>query len=56
MWRASTRSKGLVDLGAVCSRLGGGGHRFAAGFSSNEAPEEIVESIIAAIDVSLKTA
>ena len=56
VWRASTRSKGLVDLGAVCSRLGGGGHRFAAGFSSNEAPEEIVESIIAAIDVSLKTA
>ena len=32
--RVSTRSKGLVDLGAVCTSLGGGGHRFAAGFTS----------------------
>lgn len=30
----STRSKGAVDVGAVCVALGGGGHRFAAGFTS----------------------
>ena len=33
-YKVSTRSKGAVDVGAVCTRLGGGGHRFAAGFTS----------------------
>ena len=32
--KVSTRSKGAIDVGEVCSRLGGGGHRFAAGFTS----------------------
>lgn len=32
--KVSTRSKGQVDVGQVCVRLGGGGHRFAAGFTS----------------------
>jgi phosphoesterase RecJ-like protein len=32
--KVSTRSKGAVDVGAVCVSLGGGGHRFAAGFTS----------------------
>lgn len=34
--KVSTRSKGAVDVGAVCVGLGGGGHRFAAGFTSHE--------------------
>ena len=34
LWKISTRSKGAVDVGAVCVALGGGGHRFAAGFTS----------------------
>jgi phosphoesterase RecJ-like protein len=34
--KVSTRSKGQVDVGAVCTALGGGGHRFAAGFTSYE--------------------
>lgn len=33
-YKVSTRSKGTVDVGAVCAALGGGGHRFAAGFTS----------------------
>jgi phosphoesterase RecJ-like protein len=33
-WKVSTRSRGAVDVGAVCASLGGGGHRFAAGFTS----------------------
>ena len=33
-FKVSTRSKGAVDVGAVCTSLGGGGHRFAAGFTS----------------------
>ncbi|MCW2601644.1 MAG: hypothetical protein JWM02_3473 [Frankiales bacterium] len=32
--KVSTRSKGAVDVGAVCAALGGGGHRFAAGYTS----------------------
>ena len=34
--RVSTRSKGAVDLGAVCGALGGGGHRSAAGYTSTD--------------------
>lgn len=34
-WVVSTRSKGEVDVGAVCVSLGGGGHRFAAGFTGS---------------------
>jgi bifunctional oligoribonuclease and PAP phosphatase NrnA len=32
-WQVSARSKSLVDVGAVCSALGGGGHARAAGFT-----------------------
>ncbi len=41
VWKMSVRSKGAVDVGAVCTALGGGGHRFAAGISSS-APLETV--------------
>ena len=33
-FRVSTRSRGATDVGAVCSALGGGGHKLAAGFTS----------------------
>jgi bifunctional oligoribonuclease and PAP phosphatase NrnA len=32
--KVSMRSKGRVDVGTMCVALGGGGHRFAAGFTS----------------------
>lgn len=35
-WAVSVRSKGRVDVGAVCVGLGGGGHRFAAGYTSRD--------------------
>jgi phosphoesterase RecJ-like protein len=44
-WRVSTRSKGAVDVGAVCTALGGGGHRFAAGFSTSEAPAVVLDRL-----------
>lgn len=53
VWRVSTRSKGKVDLGQVCIGLGGGGHRFAAGFSSTDTPERIIEVLIEAIEVGV---
>ena len=33
IWQVSVRSKALIDVGKVCSELGGGGHARAAGFS-----------------------
>jgi phosphoesterase RecJ-like protein len=35
-WRVSMRSRGTVDVGSVCIALGGGGHRHAAGFTSQQ--------------------
>jgi bifunctional oligoribonuclease and PAP phosphatase NrnA len=35
-YRVSARSKGRADVGAVCTALGGGGHRLAAGFTTKE--------------------
>jgi bifunctional oligoribonuclease and PAP phosphatase NrnA len=39
-WQVSARSKGKVDVGRACTRLGGGGHRFAAGFTASGGPAE----------------
>lgn len=44
-WKVSTRSKGAVDVGAVCTTLGGGGHRFAAGFSTAEEPAVVLRRL-----------
>jgi phosphoesterase RecJ-like protein len=40
LWQVSARSKGKVDVGRACTRLGGGGHRFAAGFTIGGSPAE----------------
>ncbi len=34
-YAVSMRSKGGVDVGAICVGLGGGGHRYAAGYTSD---------------------
>ncbi|WP_327086570.1 DHH family phosphoesterase [Nonomuraea sp. NBC_01738] len=39
-WQVSTRSKGAVDVGAICTALGGGGHHNAAGYTSHEDVEQ----------------
>ncbi|MFL6077534.1 MAG: DHH family phosphoesterase [Mycobacteriales bacterium] len=44
-WAVSTRGKGAIDMGAVCAGLGGGGHRFAAGFTTAEPPATAVGRI-----------
>ena len=44
-WKASTRSKGAIDVGAVCGLLGGGGHRFAAGFSASGDAETVIGQV-----------
>jgi bifunctional oligoribonuclease and PAP phosphatase NrnA len=35
-YSGSARAKGAVDLSVVCAGLGGGGHAYAAGFTSHE--------------------
>ncbi|HUR14974.1 MAG TPA: bifunctional oligoribonuclease/PAP phosphatase NrnA [Mycobacteriales bacterium] len=47
--KVSTRSKGQVDVGEVCVSLGGGGHRFAAGFTSYEPLAATMDRLRAAL-------
>ncbi|MFE9690538.1 bifunctional oligoribonuclease/PAP phosphatase NrnA [Micromonospora sp. NPDC005806] len=44
-WAVSLRSKGAVDVSAVAVALGGGGHRFAAGFTGGGTVGEVVDRI-----------
>ena len=44
-WKVSLRSKGAIDVGAVCTALGGGGHRFAAGFSTDDEPPQVLDRL-----------
>lgn len=44
-WRVSMRSKGRVDVSAVALALGGGGHRFAAGFTGHGSSDEVLSSV-----------
>jgi phosphoesterase RecJ-like protein len=50
--RVSLRSKGSIDVGALCVPLGGGGHRYAAGFTAygdfDEALRRLREALAAA--------
>jgi len=45
-WRVSARSRGRIDISAVCARFGGGGHLFAGGFASNDEPSQTVEALL----------
>jgi len=44
-WRVSMRSKGQVDVSAVAIALGGGGHRFAAGFTGAGGPRDVLRQV-----------
>src|SRR5207247_1071879 len=48
-WRVSLRSRGSVDVRDIAERQGGGGHRFAAGFTSDESAEAVVAQILNAL-------
>ncbi|MGO9873426.1 MAG: DHH family phosphoesterase [Acidimicrobiia bacterium] len=47
-WRVSLRSLGTVDVCQIAQREGGGGHRFAAGFTTDDPAEVVVARIMAA--------
>jgi phosphoesterase RecJ-like protein len=44
-WHVSTRSKGRVDVGWVCTQLGGGGHSQAAGFTTRQPVADTVAEL-----------
>jgi phosphoesterase RecJ-like protein len=48
-WRVSLRSLGSVDVCKVAEHEGGGGHRFAAGFTSDDTAEEVVARLLNAL-------
>jgi len=48
-YKVSTRSKGGVDVGSICAALGGGGHRFAAGFTAHQDVERTLGELRAAL-------
>ena len=49
VFKVSTRSRGAVDVGAVCASLGGGGHRFAAGFTSARDADGTLRALLDAL-------
>lgn len=48
-WSVSLRSRGMIDVGTVCVSLGGGGHRFAAGFTASGDVAAVVDRVRAAL-------
>jgi phosphoesterase RecJ-like protein len=44
-WTVSLRSKGAVDVSAIAVALGGGGHKFAAGFTGRGSVDDVVAAI-----------
>jgi phosphoesterase RecJ-like protein len=48
-WSVSMRAKAAVDLSAVASTFGGGGHRLAAGYSTTGSVDEVVAALSAAL-------
>jgi phosphoesterase RecJ-like protein len=54
--RVSLRSKGVADVSAVAMGLGGGGHRYAAGFTAGSRDlNEVVASVRHALDAGILT-
>lgn len=48
-WSVSMRAKAAVDLAAVASEFGGGGHRLAAGYSTTGSAGDVVASLLTAL-------
>ena len=48
-WRVSLRSLGPVNVCAIAEREGGGGHRLAAGFTSEDSAEAVIARILSSL-------
>ncbi|WP_300008895.1 DHH family phosphoesterase [Pseudonocardia sp.] len=54
-WSVSLRSAGGVDVAAAAGRLGGGGHRAAAGFTADGTAEQVLSGLRTALAVPAAT-
>ena len=52
--RVSLRSVTEVDVSAVAASFGGGGHRYAAGFTSDASLESVKSALRDAVAVAVK--
>jgi phosphoesterase RecJ-like protein len=48
-FKVSLRSRGATDVGAIAAAYGGGGHRLAAGYTSDRDVPGTIEAIVAAL-------
>jgi phosphoesterase RecJ-like protein len=48
-FKVSLRSRGNTDVGGICQAFGGGGHRLAAGYTSQSGLEETVKPLVRAL-------
>ncbi|MGH3637090.1 MAG: DHH family phosphoesterase, partial [Mycobacterium sp.] len=48
-WSVSMRAKAVIDVAAVASTFGGGGHRLAAGYSITGSVDDVVAALRAAL-------
>ncbi len=48
-FKVSTRSRGEHDLSAIAAAFGGGGHRLAAGYTSEHGPAGTIARLVAAL-------
>ena len=55
-WKISLRSKEFTDVSKICERLGGGGHKYAAGcrLPKTLTLEQALEKLLSEIEIELK--
>lgn len=51
-FKVSARSRGAHDLAAIAAAFGGGGHRLAAGYTSERGPAGTIEDLVVALSTS----
>lgn len=48
--KVSLRSRGATDVGSLAAAMGGGGHRLAAGFTSDGQPEDVRRKVLDSVE------
>ncbi|MGW5075004.1 DHH family phosphoesterase [Rhodococcus sp. NPDC004095] len=49
VWSVSLRSKSAIDVSEVAARLGGGGHRFASGYTAHGDADTVVADLLSTV-------
>ncbi|MFD4468602.1 bifunctional oligoribonuclease/PAP phosphatase NrnA [Rhodococcus sp. NPDC058505] len=49
VWSVSLRSKSAIDVSDVAARLGGGGHRFASGYTAEGEADDVITDLLATV-------